>query len=265
MGTWLLDLPVVWMAVAILAGVYLFTAAIYVVVNALAVGERARAFQAVSPGVLPPLAVVFALLLGFTAAQVWNENDRANLAVNREASALRGVVLLAAGFPGEPERHLRELIRRHIETAVSEEWGSMARGAATLAIVPASLAEALRFTLGLAPTSEGQVAAQREILTGLQDALDARRQRILLSGSSINAVKWTTLLVQAGLTLIAIALVHSGNRATNRIILSIFATAIGVAFVLLAAHSHPFAGEIAVRPTVLLQVMPEVDPPTGGG
>ena len=66
--------------------------------------------------------MVFALLLGFTAAQAWSENDRASLAVNREASALRGVVLLAAGFPGEPERRLRELIRRHIETAVSEEW-----------------------------------------------------------------------------------------------------------------------------------------------
>jgi hypothetical protein len=31
--------------------------------------------------------------------------------------------------------------------------------------------------------------------------------------------------------------------------------------VLIAAHSRPFTGDIAVRPTVLLQVMPEAGPP----
>jgi hypothetical protein len=45
----------------------------------------------------------------FTAAQVWNDNERANAAVDREASALRAVVLLAAAFPGESESRLRAL------------------------------------------------------------------------------------------------------------------------------------------------------------
>jgi hypothetical protein len=90
--------------------------------------------------------------------------------------------------------------------------------------------------------------------------LEARRQRIILSGSSINWVKWTVLLVQAGLTLLTIAMVHADNRAANRIILAIFATGVGVAVVLIASHSRPFTGEIAVRPTVLLQVMPEAGP-----
>jgi hypothetical protein len=69
------------------------------------------------------------------------------------------------------------------------------------------------------------------------------------------------LLVQAALTLITVAMVHSDNRAGNRTILAIFATGVGVAVVLIASHSRPFTGEIAVRPTVLLQVMPEAGPP----
>ena len=68
------------------------------------------------------------------------------------------------------------------------------------------------------------------------------------------------LLVQAGLNLLAIALIHSDNRSANRIVLTIFATGIGVAVLLIASHSRPFAGEISVRPTVLVQVMPEVGP-----
>jgi hypothetical protein len=260
MSDWLINLPVLWMGALILGAIYVCTAGLYLLITVLAVGERARAFRGISPGMLPPLAVIFALLVGFLAAQVWNDTDRANTAVNREASALRAAVLLAAGFPGEPEARLRDLIRRYIQDAVTQEWPAMARRNATLAIAPARLAEALGLALTLTPRSEGQIAAQREMVASLQNALEARRQRIILSGSSINWVKWTVLLVQAGLTLVTIAMVHSDNRAANRIILAIFATGVGVAVVLIAAHSRPFTGEISVRPTVLLQVMPEAGP-----
>ncbi|MFL5495030.1 MAG: hypothetical protein ACJ8DC_11665 [Gemmatimonadales bacterium] len=260
MGDWLLNLSVPAMAVVILAACYLFTAGLYLLITALAVGERARAFKAVSPGMLPPMSLLFALMVGFLAAQVWGDLDRASTAVNREASALRAVVLLATGFPGAPEARLRELVRRHIQEAVTQDWPAMSRGHVTLTLAPTSLVEALRLTLALDLGGPGQVQAQRELIVSLQSALDARRQRIILSHSSINWVKWTALLLEAGLTLLTIALVHSDNRAANRIILGIFAGAVGVAVSLIAAHSRPFAGEISVRPAVLLQVMPEAGP-----
>ena len=260
MSDWLLTLPVLWMGVVILGAIYVLTAGLYLLITALAVGERARAFKGISPGMLPPLSLIFGLLVGFLAAQVWSDADRANTAVNGEASALRSTVLLAAAFPGEPEARLRDLIRRYIQDAVTQEWPAMARGKATLALAPTPLAEALRLGLSLTPRSEGQIAAQHEMVGSLQTAFEARRQRIILSRSSINWVKWTVLFVQAGLTLLTIAMIHSDNRSTNRIILAIFATGVGTAVMLIAAHSRPFTGEISVRPTVLLQVMPEAGP-----
>src|SRR6266550_5039618 len=103
MSDWLHNLPVAWMAVVVFGLTYLVAAAIHAVVTVLAVGERARSFKAVSPGMLLPLGIIFGLFVAFTAAQVWNDNDRAEAAVNREASALRGALVLAATFPGEPE------------------------------------------------------------------------------------------------------------------------------------------------------------------
>ena len=125
MSDWLLNLPVLWMGALILGAIYVFTAGLYLLITALAVGERARAFKGISPGVLPPLAIVFALLVGFLAAQVWNDADRASTAVNRKASALRAAVLLAGTFPGEPEARLRDLIRRYIQDAATQEWPAM--------------------------------------------------------------------------------------------------------------------------------------------
>lgn len=264
MSDWLLHLPVLWMGAVILGAIYLFTAALYWLITALATGERARAFKAISPGILPPLAIIFALLVAFLASQAWNDMDRAHATVNREAGALRATVLLAAAFPGEPEARLRDLIRRYIQETVDQEWPAMADRHATLTIAPARLAEALGVVLSLEDESEGQETAQREMVASLQNALEARRQRIILSQASVNWVKWTVLLVQAGLTLLTVAMVHSDNRGANRIILAIFATGIGVAIVLIASHSRPFTGEVSVRPGVLLQVMPEAGPEAPG-
>jgi hypothetical protein len=257
MGDWLLDRSVFSLAALVLGATYLVTAGIYLAVTALATGTRAAVFKAISPGVLPPLSIFFALLVGFLAAQVWSDADRAATAVNREASSLRAAVLLAAAFPGEPEARLRSLVRGHIQQAVSDEWPAMARHRATLTIVPQQLGEALRLALTLVPAGQNQAAAQRELIASLQGALEARRQRIVLSRSSLNWVKWTALLLEAGLILIGVALVHSDNRRANRIILGIFASAIGIALALIASHSRPFTGALAVTPGVLQQVEPE--------
>src|SRR5262245_23076735 len=132
MNDWVHGLALPWMTFVIFGATYLVTAAIYGVVSRLATPERAGAFKAVSPGMLPPLGTIFGLFVAFTAAQVWGDNERANAAVNREASALRAIVVLSASFPGAPETQLRGLVRRYIEDAANREWPRMAQGAATL-------------------------------------------------------------------------------------------------------------------------------------
>ena len=257
MDEWLHNLPVWWMAFVVFAIAYLATGGIFVIIMALAKGERVRVFKSVSLSVLPPLGIIFGLLVAFSAVQVWNDIDRAKMAVDREASAIRMVVLLATSFPGEPEAQIRTLIRRHIDEAVVAEWPTMAKQSASLKVAPPALAETLRLALSLAPNSEGQIVAQREIVTGLENAMDARRQRIILSRSSVNWVKWTCLFAQAGCTLIAIAMVHCDNRAAAAIAMGIFATGVAVSVLLIVSHDRPFSGEISVKPDVLLQVRPE--------
>ena len=260
MSDWVHNLPIVWMALLVFGLTALATAAIYLVVTVLSVGERARSFKAVSPGMLPPLGVLFALFVAFAASQVWSDNDKANSAVDHEASALRSVVILAAVFPGEPETRLRSLIRSYVGDAVAQEWPMMARGTATLHVIPYSLAEALQLTLALTPSSQGQQTAQREITTALENALDARRQRIVISESEVNWVKWLCLGLLAACSLIAIAMVHSDNRLTSAITMALFGIGVAASLLLIVAYDRPFTGELSVRPDPLLQVMPELEP-----
>lgn len=255
MGDWLLNLPLPWMALLVFLAIYLATAAIYFVVTRLAVDARGRAFKAVSPGMLPPLGIIFGLLVGFVAVQVWNDFDRAKVAVTTEASALRGIVLLAESVPEDERQKLRQVVNRHIDEAMTHEWGSMAKRQMTLAPLPTHLIEGLKVTLAVNPADESQKTAQREIINELRWALDARRQRIVVSQSSVSVVKWAAILLQGFCALIAIAMVHSDNRLACAIALTIFATGVAVSVLLIAAYSRPFTGEISVGPELLKQVM----------
>jgi hypothetical protein len=257
MSDWLHNLPVVWMALVIFGFTYLVAAATYTIVTVLAVAERARSFKAISPGLLPVLGIIFGLFVVFTAAQVWTDNEKARAEIDREASALRSVAIRAISFPSEFQVQLRELIRRYIADVAAQEWPMMAQGTANLRAIPGVLAEALQATLALNPSSEGQKIAQRDIATALETALDARRQRIVVSESQVNLLKWACLFMQAVCALVAIAMVHSDNRLASIIAMGIFATGVATSILLILAHDRPFTGEISIKPDPLLQVMPE--------
>jgi hypothetical protein len=73
----------------------------------------------------------------------------------------------------------------------------MARQKASLRATPAALAEALQLVVSMTPQGPGQQIAQREIIAALGTALDARRQRIIISQAEVNSVKWWCLYLQA--------------------------------------------------------------------
>jgi hypothetical protein len=255
MADWFLNLPVPWMALIVFAATFLISGGVYLVVTRLADTEWAIAFKAVSPGLLPVLGVLFALLVGFIAVEVWNTFDKAKTAVATEASALRAVVLLSRNFPEEQRTRINELINRHIEVAVQQEWPEMAQRQATLSLLATHLIEALDNAFALKPADESQQAAKQEMIRAVGTALDARRQRIVISESAVGAVKWVAILFQALCVLVAIAMVHADNRRACAITLTLFATGVALSVLLIAAYSRPFTGEISVTPELLKQVI----------
>ena len=111
--------------------------------------------------------------------------------------------------------------------------------------------------VAMTPQGVGQQTAQREIISALGIALDARRQRIIISQSEVNPVKWWCLYLQALCELLAIAIVHFDNRLASAIGLGLFATGVAASVLLIAAHDRPFTGQISVSPSPLLQIVPD--------
>jgi hypothetical protein len=179
MTDWLRELHVGWLALLVAGAAALVTAAVYLVGRALDRSRAGSGLRGISPGMLPPIGLLFGLLVGFLAADVWDDTSRAQAAVTQEAGALRSTMLVSTAFPQGTQLQLRKLVRSEIQHAVHEEWPAMARRTVSLALVSVPLSKALKRTLALAPRTQGQQLAQRELVDSVQEALDARR-----SGSS---------------------------------------------------------------------------------
>src|SRR4051794_11735197 len=156
MSRWLHELPVALIALVVVVGVALLVAVVYLVAMRIAASGRREAMQALSPGLLPPLGIVFALIVGFLAAGVWGDSDKARDAVSSEASALRSVVLLSEELPPATAAQMRLLVRRQIDDAVHTEWPAMRDQKANLATVPTPLLDAQRLALSFSPRTPGR-------------------------------------------------------------------------------------------------------------
>lgn len=236
---------------------YLLATVILCVALMLSRWSVAQSLKAIAPTTLTPLGVILGLLIGFLAARVWANLDRANQYVGQEAGALRETILLTDSLPADVRAGVRRAVKRHLDLIESEEWPAMATRRATLESIAVGLAEAMTALLSFTPVQANQQLAQQRALVAIEQALEARRNRVLLSQAEIAPIQWAVILVLATLILVTIAFVHIDKRLAMGITLFIFSTALAICLVLLLVYDRPFsAGGFTVRPAVLRAVVP---------
>jgi hypothetical protein len=237
---------------------YMMTGAIFWL--ALIVSRRAvaRDLKGVAPVTLTPLGVILGLVIAFLASRVWTNLDRAGEYVGQEASALRETALLANSLPADVSRDVRQAIRKHLHFLEANEWPAMARRQANLQAIPGGLAEALSAVLSFEPAQFNQRVAQERAVVAIEQALEARRNRIRLSQAEIAPIQWIVIVVLAVLVLSTLAMIHIEIRLAMAVTMFIFSTAVALCLVLLMVYDRPFgAGGFIIEPTVLRDVMPD--------
>src|SRR5690349_23172398 len=106
--------------------------------------------------------------------------------------------------PKKRKRSFALSIARYIDDALNREWPAMAQERLTLGTLPTAMVEALDLAVSWNAHDDAQRTAHREMVAALQRALDARRQRIIISQSTVGPVKWAAILVQGLCALIGI-------------------------------------------------------------
>lgn len=252
---WIESQTTVIIAIMTFAFCYLIAAVILAAAFELSRHRIAINLKATTPVMLTPLSVIAGLLIAFLASHVWANLDHATNYLDQEASALQEATLLADTLPSSTQTALRTDIRSYLQFVENQEWPEMETGHASLRRSPPGIPDAVRTLVSFVPTQQGQIAAQSRAILALMTALEARRNRILLSEATIEPIQWTVIILLLVLVLVTIAKVHIDRPTTAAGALFVFSTAMAACLILLLVNDRPFAaGGFTLQPTALEEV-----------
>jgi Protein of unknown function (DUF4239) len=253
---WLEAQPISVIVLVVFGITYLFAALVFVLVS-IAPANWLHHFKQISSETVTALAVVLGVLLGFLAARVWANYDRALLLVDQEAAALSATLMFAETFPPEIKERLRDAVLGYAKSVVEDEWPAMARREVIAGVPSPALRDALATVLGFTPTRPGEAIAQKRAVVALEEAIEARRSRITLSGINIHRIQWRVIMGLYALVIVTVAMVQAGNRVSTAIALFLVSSATATSFALLLAYDHPLndRGGAFVEPAPLRELL----------
>lgn len=189
------------------------------------------------------ITTVWALSLGFVAADLWNLRADAEKAASAERSSVSRLLGMSAPEALDAAA-LREALAAYSAAVHDAEWGESANAAPSPAVEEALQDTRLALiALAREATPQPLMAKMAQDFDELQDA---RNTRLAIGHSSVNAYKWYLVLMLTVLAMVAIATVHADRPPAGRAALAIFATAAAVSLWVLAMHANPYAGSASI-------------------
>ncbi|GJD56795.1 DUF4239 domain-containing protein [Methylobacterium dankookense] len=201
------------------------------------------------PTYFTAISMLLALMTGFVANDAWERQRQAAKVVQTEranALAIRDLSLATVSDMAP----IRKALSDYLEGVVGDEWARMREGASSPA-AGAALGRLLQTVSDPRIGTEGGAAAHAALLDAAMALRAARGERLALSDAQGDETKWLTLLVLAGLTLVAIALVHLDRPGAQATALTLFSVAVVTTLGLIAVHERPFDGPLALSPEPL--------------
>jgi hypothetical protein len=213
---------------------------------------RTKPFAGVAPPFINILGVLFALTLAFLGNDTWSAHDRAVKAVSAEADGLRGLAIIVKQLPSEAQGDARRAVQAYANAAVAE-WSDLARREVSVATNQA----ADRLLATLASPAFASALPQPVASTALRLAMQVREnrdERIALSQTHVNPLKWIGMAFLGFLTMVSIAAVHIGAPRAMILSVSLFALASAPTAVIVLIHGNPFQGPAAVAGAAIGEV-----------
>ena len=207
-------------------------------------------------------SLMFALMLSFAAAGIWNDWALARGAVQREALALENVLALADGLSPERAAKVRAGVIAYAKGAAEQEWPAMAEQVDMddpLFDVSDRALVGIVAELSREAATPGASAVSMMLLPQVFEARAARLARLTLASAGLSGVQWFVLVTLMASMLVAVALVYNDRAGPQVVAMHLCTLACAAAFFVILAHDRPFVGVISVSPRPLLQLVAKVD------
>ena len=203
------------------------------------------------PAYFTAISTLLALLTGFVASDAWERQRQAARVVQAERVNARGVYDLSLASASDMSG-IRAALSSYLDALIKDEWPRMSEGAYSNGAGQA-LSHLLEKVADPTISAEAGTATHAALLGAVMALRAARGERLALADAKSDESKWVTLLVLAGLTLVAIGLVHIEQTRAQATTMIMFSVAMITTLGVIAIHERPFDGPMAVSAAPLQQ------------
>lgn len=201
---------------------------------------------------LNAFALYFGVLLALLSIAVFENHNRAEDAVTREAAAIVKLYRDIAAYPEKVQGELTVLLDRYVDEVLNRGWAIQAKGKVNKEEIKI-MTEFHKRMGSVEPTGAGETARYGETLRSLDSFVEARRLRIATGNESIPKIMWFIVLVGAGMNVVVIWMFDL-RPFTHAVIGGTISLFIGLVIYMVAVLDAPFRGARGVKPDAIIAI-----------
>jgi hypothetical protein len=232
-------------AAAVLIGTYAAASGLLWFAQRSYYAPRIKTFRGIAHNFLTVINVLFALNLAFLANDTWIAHDRALSAVYQEAGSLRTIMDLAEHLPADAHKAVDAAVKSYVELTVNTEWPLLARRQNS-DVVAGQLDTVMGLVASGLVSASLSSSAHSLMLQQVAQVRSTRDQRIALSQTHVNPLKWLGMAFLGFLTMVSITMVHVDQPRAETLAVLLFATAAAPTAAIILIHGNPFQEPMAI-------------------
>ncbi len=200
------------------------------------------------------IGVLYAVALGLMVVGVQGGYSDLEKVVVAEANLTGDLYRDVEGLAEPIRSELQLLIRGYTNSVIDKEWPVIAAGGFSDEETWALIDEIAYRIITYQPSTDAELVVFAEVLAGLNQLLDQRRERLHLGTSGVGLVTWAVVIAGAIITIGVAFFYNTVSARAHYWLVGTMAAIFGLMIFLIVAMDHPLWGEFSVQPESFREV-----------
>ena len=193
------------------------------------------------------IGVVFALILAFAAVAVWENYDKVDDGVSKEAKALHNIYRNLESYPEPLSSQSRKLILEYVQVIIKDEWPKLAIGKEDKN-AHRMLSRIKSMVFAFNPRNNGELVLHQETMRLLSEYNGYRFDRIIGGRPNLTPPIWLMLNGGTILFIIFLCFFDIPDFKRHAMMLAFMTAFIGLVYYMLVVYNFPFSEPGAISP-----------------
>ena len=204
------------------------------------------------------VGVLYAVALGLMVVAVQSDYTEVEMVVMKEAYLAGDLYIDSEGLSGPGRSEIQEQIKKYVNAVIQKEWPTITAGNFIEQDTQSIINELSHRIISYEPESDRGLVVYAEMLSGINDLLDQRRERLYLGSDGVGVVTWMIVTMGALIT-IGMAWFYNtrGTRAHYGLVASM-SFMFGLMIFLIVAMDHPLWGQFSVSSAPFKEVQRDI-------